>query len=165
MKISKCNIIKTRTIFDEICDFIDSAQGFNTVTPICLYDESCVNVDNVVAMVAQDAPCTNSVIVFIPIELENACVDMRRMCDLLMNFQREHHRNAVSYDRRIGLPIITCNNCEEQELVWCRDYIRDYLHKRFVDLHKDNMIVSMLRVSDIDSFEIEWKNAIKNWTK
>lgn len=63
------------------------------------------------------------------------------------------------------MPAIACSNCEEQELVWCRDCIRDYLHKRFVDLHKDNMMVSMLRVSDIDSFEIEWKNAIKNWTK
>lgn len=165
MKISKCNIIKIRTIFDEICDFINSAQGFNTVTPICLYEEGCVNADNVVVMVAQDAPCTNSVIVFIPIELENACDDMRGMCDLLMNFQREHHNNAVTYNRQTGMPAITCSNCEEQELIWCRDCIRDYLCKRFVDLHKGNMMVSMLRVSDIDAFEIEWKNAIKNWTK
>lgn len=154
-----------RTIFDEICDFIDKAQMSSAVTPICLYEEGCVNVDNVVTMVAHDAPRTNSVIVFIPIELHNACDDMRGVRDLLMNFQREHHSNAVIYDRWTGMPAIACSNCEEQELVWCRDCIRDYLHKRFVDLHKDNMMVSMLRVSDIDSFEIEWKNAIKNWTK
>jgi glucan biosynthesis protein len=165
MKISKCNIIKIRTIFDEICDFIDKEHLSSAVTPICLYEEGCVNVDNVVTMVSHDATCTNSVIVFIPIELHNACDDMRVVCNLLMNIQREHHTSIVTYDRLTGMPDIAYSNCEEQELVWCRDFILDYLHKRFVDLHKDNMMVSMLRVSDIDSFEIEWKNAIKNWTK
>ena len=169
MRISDSNNMTTlKSLFDDIRDFFDKNPKYGVQQVLSLYDDGCVMPDTVVGVVIKNKKMeitTNTLVAYIPVELERTDGDMKTICDTLLAFQNKNLTTAVSFYGNSGLVIRWKYPKSDQndfaEVAACRKLIVKYLSDRSAKIKRRNITVTSMAVYDADTFESNWRETFK----